>query len=226
MSQTESARDLAFAIRAITSMSKNMNDAISLEQLLETGFGPRAGSRNFKLHSKFGDTTAAIALEMHNRLYAKEITLCITRILDRAGDERASLGEVFRRLKKPETLAALEDYCSAERELQKGRETRPWLSEIEAAYLDLRDASGKEDVKKLFDARHSLIAHSLLKTPVIATYNALFATVFKTAAIVAELNKLIGLDDTDFEPHRQNAQVHAEAYWDALLDGKVSKLDF
>lgn len=78
--------------------------------------------------------------------------------------------------------------------------------------------------EKLFDARHSYIAHSLLREPETATYNALFATVYKTAEIVSELSKLIGLNTVGFEPHRQTAQFNAEAYWDALIDGKVRKL--
>lgn len=224
MQVSEAQRDLQFVIRSIMTMFDNMHSAISLEQLLETGYGPGAASRNFKLMTKLGNTTAAFAIQIHNRLYAKEITLCITRILDREGDDRASLGEIFRKLKKPKTLAALDAYCEAERELQKGRPTAEWLDEIEKAYLDLRDGSGKSDVKKLFDARHSFIAHSLLAEPETVTYKALFATVYKTADIVSELSKLIGLNSVGFEPHRQTAQMHAEAYWDALLDGKVRKL--
>lgn len=149
MQDAEAQRDLQIVIRSIITMFDNMHGAISLEQLLETGYGPGAGSRNFKLMTKLGNTTAAFAIQLHSRLYSKEITLCITRILDREGDDRASLGEIFRKLKKPKTLAALDAYCQAERELQKSRPTAEWLAEIEKAYLDLRDGSGKEDVKKL-----------------------------------------------------------------------------
>lgn len=224
MTQAEAQRDLEIVIRSIITMFENMDAAVGLEKLLEVGYGPGAGSRNFKLGAKLGNTTAAFALQMHNRLYAKEITLCVTRILDREGDDRASLGEVFRKLKKPKTLEALVAYCEAERELQKSRDTAQWLREIEAAYLDLRDGAGKEDVKKLFNARHSYIAHSLLKAPEAATYNALFSTVNKTAEIVCELSKLIGLDTVGVEPIRQRAQFNAEAYWDAIIDGKIRKL--
>lgn len=220
MSDTnEFEQDQIFIKSVIQNLIGDIELAIALEELLEASAGRREHSKFREIEEVFTHTQIAPTFNIIQLLLKRELTLCLTRIHDGPSQDRASLGEVFRKLAKMRTRNLFLSEHSSHIQLQYSRDAAAWLSDLEDKWNTLKTQDCADDLKKLFDARNVFIAHTLLKEPELPTYSALFSLVERTAGIVGDLGILSGIYLNGFEASRKIKRNRALIFWNTLIIG-------
>lgn len=221
----QAPNDLEFIGSAVRRMVSNVQNGIAIEQLMESSAGPSDHSRFPQISSLYDGTSIPWTLNLFHQIFAKEITLCVTRILDGRGDDRASFGEIFRRLAKAETRQALIRLREQAVRLFYNRDVFEWLNEIEASWTNLRQGDERTEVDRLFEARNAYIAHALLLDANPGTYSAMFRVFRRTADLVSEFGQLTGHYQNGFDVVLNQKRNLAFDFWDTLIAGEPSMRD-
>ena len=218
---SSSPRDnVAHIKQAVKRAFIDTQSAIELEELLETGANRTLErSRHAKINETFDGKLEVATINTINLLLVREITMCLTRIYDKPGRDRASLGEIFFRMENENVRNLIFQERKGIIQFQFGEDVGQWLERIKARWVRFRTTNFASDLKSLFDARDTYIAHSLLQEPELPNYGRLFSMVRETEEIVGELSALLGNTTIGFKSSRKIYRKRAAEFWDTLIAG-------
>lgn len=214
--QAETDADIAFIGSAVSHMVREIQQAIAIEELLETGAGPKNHALTKRLQERFNNTELVPTFSLLQLIMRRDLTLSMTRLHDGPQNGRMCFGEVFRKIQKPATRAAFIKMQGVRAKYHYDREAAEWLNSIIALWSQgIEDFA--EHLATLRAARNVYLAHRVNEEPKLPTYTQLFDFVSFTGKLVEELGGITGVYLNGFDETRRIKRELALAFWSALI---------